>query len=233
MHRLKLRLSSALVAGLLFLAGSVTAQAAAEGGSRDKLWRIVSACLGPENAGYCRRCDAPRVDSACAQKQRCEDTTEVWGETDAYVAIRDIKMCACPAGFVHGLALPRSQVKGVEEAPLAAGIWSFAWGVARGKIPDDSTIALVVNSARRRTQDQLHVHLVRLREDARQNFAGRIASVRRLDDVWGAARRLAAQQPALTDYSVLVASDLDGGFEVLVEGSDRSLERAYTQRTCR
>lgn len=223
----------ALAAGVLFFAGTVAAQSAGEGGSRDRLWRIVAACLGPEDAEYCRRCDSPRVDSACPLNRRCEDTTEVWGETNEYVAIRDIKMCSCPAGFVHGLALPRARVKGIEASPLPHGIWAFAWTVAQGKIADDSTIALVVNSARGRTQDQLHVHLVRLRDDARRNFAGRMAPVLRLDDVWSAASRLAANQPPLKDYNVLVASNLKGGFEVLVEGNDKSLERTYTQRTCR
>ncbi len=223
----------ALAAGLLFFAGNLAAQAAGEGGSRDKLWRIVSACLGPGNAEYCRRCDSPRIDTACPQNGRCEDTTEVWRETNEFVAIRDIKMCSCPAGFVHGLALPRARVKGIEVSPLPDGIWAFAWAVAQEKIADESAIALVVNSVRTRTQDQLHVHLVRLRDGARQNFSGRVASVLRLDDVWNVVSRLAANRPPLKDYSVLVASDLKGGFEVLVESNERSLERAYTQRTCR
>lgn len=223
----------ALAAGLLFFAGTAAALSAGEGPSRDKLWSIVTTCLGPEDAEYCQRCDSPRVGTACSQRRRCEDTTEVWGETNKYVAIRDIKMCSCPAGFVHGLAIPRTKIKGIEAFPLPHGIWAFAWAVAQRKIGDESTIALVVNSARGRTQDQLHVHLVRLREDARQNFAGRMASVPRLDDVWNAVSQLAANQPPLKDYNVLVASKLEGGFEVLVENNDRSLERTYTQRACR
>ncbi len=222
----------ALAAVVLFFAGTLTALAAGEGSPRDRLWRIVTSCLGPGDAEYCQRCDSPRVDTACAHRRRCEDTTEVWGETHEYVAIRDIKMCSCPAGFVHGLALPRARVKGIEASPLPHGIWAFAWTVAQGKIADESTIALVVNSARRRSQDQLHVHLVRLNEGARQNFVGRMASVLRLDDVWRAASQLAANQPPLKDYGVLVASNLNSGFEVLVEGNDKSLERTYTQRTC-
>jgi CDP-diacylglycerol pyrophosphatase len=223
----------ALATCVLFLAGTTAALSAGDGGSRDKLWRIVSTCLGPEDAGYCQHCDSPRVETACPHGRRCEDTTEVWHETTEYVAIRDIKMCTCPGGFVHGLALPRTQVKGIEASPLPNGIWAFAWAVAQGKITDDSTIALVVNSTRGRTQDQLHVHLVRLRDDARQNFTGRMASVLRLDDVWSAVRQLAANEPHLKDYNVLVASNLKGGFEVLVEGNAKSLERTYTQRTCR
>ena len=223
----------ALAAGVLFFAGTLAALSAGEGGSRDKLWRIVTTCLGAEDAEYCRRCDSPRTDTACPHNRRCEDTTEVWGETNEYVAIRDIKMCSCPAGFVHGLVIPRTRVKGIEASPLPHGIWAFAWAVAQGKIADDSTIALVVNSARGRSQDQLHVHLVRLRDDARQNFAGRMASVLRLDDVWSAVSQLAANQPTLKDYNVLVVTSLKGGFEVLVDSNDRSLERTYTQRTCR
>jgi CDP-diacylglycerol pyrophosphatase len=233
MHRLNLLLSSALVAGVLFFAGTLAALPAGDGGSRDKLRRIITTCLGPADAGYCQRCDSPRVGTACPHSRRCEDTTEVWGETDEYVAIRDVKMCSCPDGFVHGLALPRAKLKGIEASPLPNGIWAFAWAVAQGKIADDSAIALVVNSARGRTQDQLHVHLVRLRVDARRNFAGRMASVPRLDDVWSAVSQLAANEPPLKDYNVLVASNLKDGFDVVVESNDKSLERTYTQRTCR
>jgi len=224
----------ALAAGLLFFSATPAALSVDGGAapSRDILWRIVSTCLGLEDADYCRRCVSPRTGSACPHSPRCEDTTEVWAETTEYVAIRDLKMCSCPAGFVHGLALPRARLRGLEASPLPDGIWAFAWAVAQQKIADASTIALVVNSARGRTQDQLHIHLVRLRDDARRNFRGRMASVPRLDDVWRAVSRLAGNQPALVDYNVLVAGKPEGGFEVLVEGNDRSLERGYTQRTC-
>ena len=218
--------------GLVFCAGIAAAAAAGEARSRDKLWEIVSTCLGPEDAGYCARCASPRVGSACQSGGRCEQTTEVWAEDTEYVALRDIKMCSCPAGFVHGLALPRAPVKGVEAPQRPDGIWAFAWAAAQRKIGDDASIALVVNAARHRTQDQLHLHLLRLRGDARRDFGGRLASVPRLDQVWSAASRLAAEQQPLDDYGVLVASDLRGGYTVLVESSDKSVERSYTQRIC-
>jgi CDP-diacylglycerol pyrophosphatase len=223
----------ALALGVLFFACPPAALPAGEGGARDKLWSIVSTCLGPADAGYCRRCDSPRADAGCEPVRQCEGATELWAETSEFVAIRDIKMCSCPAGFVHGLALPRARIPGIEASPLPDGIWAFAWSVAQGKIGDDSSIALVVNSVRWRTQDQLHVHLVRLREDARRNFSGRMATVRRLDEVWSAVAKLAANPPALQDYNVLVASNPGGGFGVLVETIDKSLERVYTQRACR
>ena len=223
-----------LAAGVLLFAGALAAVSAGEDGSRDKLWRIATTCLGPEDAEYCQRCASPRADTACPHNRRCEDTTEVWGETNEYVAIRDIKMCSCPAGFVHGLALPRTKVKGIEASPLPHGIWAFAWAVAKGKIADESTIALVVNSARGEAQRWQYSASSGPRQVVaiRQSFAGRMASVLRLDDVWSAVSQLAANQPPLKDYNVLVASNLKGGFEVLVEGNDKSLERTYTQRTC-
>lgn len=222
----------ALLAGALCIAGANAALARDEGGVRDTLWRIVSTCLATGEAEYCQRCESPRVDAACSQNRRCENTTEVWEETSEYVAIRDIKMCSCPAGFVDGLAIPRNRVKGIEAPQLPDGIWAFAWSVARRKIDDDATIALVVNSVRGRSQDQLHVHLVRLRSEARANFTGRLGAVTRLDDVWSTVSRLAANEPLLQDYNVLVASNLKGGFEVLVESNSKSLERTYTHRTC-
>jgi CDP-diacylglycerol pyrophosphatase len=224
----------AAVALLLVLSAAASAADPAPARDRDILWKIVSSCLGPVDADYCRRCIAPRAGGTCPEAQSCEATTEVWAQNDEFVAIRDIKMCSCPADFVHGLALPRARIRGIDASPLPDGIWAFAWAAAQEKIADASTIALVVNSARGRTQDQLHVHLVRLRDDARRNFSARATSVAGLDEVWRAASRLAANPPALEDYNVLVASDLKGGFAVLVDGNDKtSMERAYTLRICR
>jgi CDP-diacylglycerol pyrophosphatase len=223
------------LAAIVLLVAVVSAATAAGGApprDRNVLWKIVGACLDPEDADYCRRCMSPLAGSACAGKQRCEHTTELWEETDEFIAMRDIKMCSCPAGFVHGLAVPRAAVRGVEAPQLPQRIWPFAWAVARRKIGDPAEIALVVNSARQRSQDQLHLHLVRLRSDARRNLSGRMASIAGLDDVWSSASRLAAGSPPLDDYSVLVASDLKGGYLVLVAGNDRNLERSMTQRTC-
>ena len=227
LFRLGIRLLALLLCG-----AALSAAAAGEVRSRDKLWDIVNTCLGPEDAEYCLRCAAPRAGNACSSRPRCEETTEVWAQTPEFVAIRDIKMCSCPAGFVHGLALPRIQVRGVEAPQRPDGIWAFAWAAARERIGDDASIALVVNSARLRTQDQLHVHLVRLHGDARQRFSGRTASVPSLDEVWATATRLASEQPVLVDYGVLVAGDQKGGYAVLIDSADKSLERSYTQRIC-
>ena len=220
-----------LLLAILILLGVSSAGSADAAGSRNVLWEIIGNCLNPGVADYCATCRAPRVDTPCGAGKRCQDTTEVWAENDAYVALRDRKMCDCPKDFVHGLVLPRARVTGVEDPRRPDGIWSFAWAVACDRIGDDSSTALVVNPAGMRDQDQLHVHIVRLQKDARQRFnAARVACVRKLDEVWGAASRTALAA-GLTDYGVLVTRRPEGGFTVLVDKV--SPERSYAIPRCR
>jgi CDP-diacylglycerol pyrophosphatase len=228
----RLHVRARTIVALLFAASIATASAA-EIRPRDKLLEIVTNCLGAEDPAYCDRCFSPRIGSACAKSSRCEDTTEVWAMTGEFVAIRDRKMCGCPSGFVHGLAVPRAPVRGVEAPDRPDGIWAFAWAVAQERIGDDQRSALLVNSAWKRSQDQLHVHVVRLRDTAREGFVGRRAVVRNLPEVWAAAKRLAAIGPPMKDYGVLVASDPQGGFMVLVTQMEDRIEGIYAEERCR
>ena len=202
------------------------------GGSRDILWRIVSQCLDATAPGYCTTCASP-IEGACGDAQSCKATIDVWAKTADYVAIRDIKMCGCPTGFVHGLALPRARVTGVEDARRPAGIWPFAWQTAQGRIADEQEIALVVNPpGLERTQDQLHVHLVRLTPGARARLAADSpARAPRLDLVWDVAARHAAAK-GLTAYGVLVMRD-DAANDFLVITQRESPEYQFTAATCR
>ena len=225
-YRSRLFVVAALIQLFVFLAPS--AQAA---GSRDVLWDILTSCLDPGVAEYCTNCRSPRVGTPCAAVLPCQETTEVWAETAEYVAIRDRKMCGCPEGFVHGLVLPRQAVTGVEDPRRPDGIWSFAWTMAQQRIGDDSAAALAVNPPGRRAQDQLHVHVLRLRPDARERFAkAHTSQVRKLDEVWQAAARTAAAA-GLSDYGILVASQPQGGFVVVVDKA--SPEKSYGIERCR
>jgi len=198
--------------------------------SRGVLWTTIDTCLDPGVADYCGRCATPLVDT-CAQGRGCAETTEVWGETREYVAIRDSKTCGCPADFVHGLAIPRTRVTGVEDPARPDGIWEFAWNVGRRRIGDEAALALAVNPKRRRSQDQLHVHIVRLLPDARARLAGlAVAHVQSLAEVWRVAAR-SAEAAGLKDYGVLVVRDPEGGFVVRVE--EGSPEKLYTRARCR
>jgi CDP-diacylglycerol pyrophosphatase len=196
----------------------------------DALWWIVSRCLEPAEPDYCSRCFSP-VEGSCGGDRGCLGTTQVWAETPAYVAIRDIKMCGCPRSFVHGLALSRSRVTGVEDPRRPAGIWAFAWEVARQRIPDEREIALAVNPPDRRTQNQLHVHLVRLAPGARAGVAARAPTpMASLDETWAVAARAAAAA-GLADYGVLVVrDDANRGFLVLVDRE--SPESEFTVGSC-
>jgi len=141
-------------------------------------------------------------------------------------------MCGCPLGFVHGLALPRARVTGIEDPRRPAGIWTFAWETARRRIPDEREIALAVNPPSQRTQDQLHVHLVRLAPGARGRIDGRMATrSATLDDVWTVAARVAATA-TLDEYGVLVTRD-DASREFLITVTTGSPEATFTLGTCR
>lgn len=220
----------ALVSVVLIFAGALVTAKAEAGSARDVLWEIVTNCIDPSVADYCERCRWPMIETTCPHDEKCKNTTLVWAETKEYVVIRDHKMCGCPEGFVHGLALPRARVTGTEDPSRPDGIWRFAWAVAQKKISDEAAIALVVNPARLRSQDQLHVHIVRLKKDARQRLAELpVSRLQDLDGVWRAARQGAAEVN-LDDYGVLVAAHPDGGFMVRVEKG--SPEGLYTIEKC-
>ena len=195
----------------------------------DILLDIVSHCVNPAPANYCSQCRAPRNDAACGATLECKKSTEVWALNASYTAIRDLKMCGCPASFVHGLALPLATVRGVEDPARPDGIWQFSWDVAVGRMETES-IALVVNPQFHRSQNQLHVHLLRLGKDARQQLDKHApVYVGRLDQVWASAAQSAAAK-GLSDYGVLVAQQSQNDYLVVVTAE--SPEDAFTQARC-
>ncbi len=196
----------------------------------DILLDIVKHCIDPKVENYCAQCRAPIAKAACSTETSCRKTTELWSVNAEYVAIRDIKMCGCPASFVHGLVLPLQVITGVEDPLRPPGIWQYAWDVATKRIESDS-IALVVNPQNFRSQNQLHVHMLRLKPQAREQFrnmaTGKTAD---LSQVWNIASVLASHQN-MPDYGVLVSAEESGGFKVVVTAY--SPEDLFTQYVCR
>jgi hypothetical protein len=179
------------------------------------------------------------------------------------VIIEDTKMAKCsvnstadesnPASFayVHALAIALNRVTGVEqEENRPNGIWDLAWQTATEFITDKSEIALVANpkaNNQYRSQDQLHIHLVRLLPDAKQEIlhptGGHRAPVSYIDSlqgdpdpVWAAAERNAsdlASQLRLPSglksglYGVAVVFDESKG-KYAVAAVDDSPERDFT-----
>ena len=194
----------------------------------DILLHIVSQCVDPSKANYCSQCMLPRRDANCGVSE-CKKTNEVWALNTQYAAIRDIKMCGCPAEFIHGLAMPREVITGVEDLNRQEGIWQFAWDVATERIELDS-IALVVNPKSQRTQNQLHIHLARLDKNARTHLSQYLpVQVNNLESIWATAAN-AARAKGLDDYGVLVAQSSSSGYMVVV--TPNSPEVAFTIWKC-
>ncbi len=195
----------------------------------DILLDIVSNCVNPAQANYCNLCRVPRNDAACGGALECKKSTDVWALTDRYTVIRDIKMCGCPSEFVHGLAMPTYPVRGVEDPRRPEGIWQFAWDAAIRRIEPES-IALVVNPRLHRSQNQLHVHILRLAPDARGRLEKEAPGyVSNLDSIWATAA-IGAATKGLEDYGVLVSQRPAGDFLVVVTAA--SPEGAFTKWRC-
>jgi len=196
----------------------------------DILLDIVRHCVDPKLENYCTRCRAPIAEVACTPETSCKKTTEVWSSNTEYVAIRDIKMCGCPASFVHGLVMPLQVITGVEDPLRPEGIWQYAWDEATLRMEAEA-IALVVNPQNFRSQNQLHVHLVRLKPQARAEFKSMATGTSsNLLNVWKIAAELAKKQN-LPDYGVLVSTEESGGFKVVV--TTVSPGHLFTQYVCR
>ena len=195
----------------------------------DILLHIVTQCVDPSATNYCVNCMLPRADAKCGNISECKQTNEVWRLSTRYAAIRDIKMCGCPSDFIHGLAMPRKVVTGVEDPNREEDIWQFAWDVGIERIEAES-LALVVNPPSQRTQNQLHLHILRLDQNARTRFDQyNTVYVDNLENIWFAADKV-AKSKGLNDYGVLVAKARDGKYLVLV--SQNSPEAAFTIWKC-
>lgn len=195
----------------------------------DILLHIASQCVDPSIDNYCSQCMLPRRDANCGDISECKKTNEVWELNTEYVAIRDIKMCGCPIDFIHGLAMPREVVTGVEDLNRQESIWQFAWDVAMQRIEPQS-IALAVNPKSRRTQNQLHIHLVRLDKNALANFSQYLpVQVNNLESIWATAAN-EARAKGLNEYGVLVTQSSTGIFMVVV--IPNSPEAEFTAWKC-
>lgn len=212
---------------LVFLC-SMNIQAA---GNADVLLQIVQQCVDKQQPQYCEKCRTPLYSASCSGKNTCESTIGVWAENSDYVAIRDIKICGCPAEFVHGLVLPKAVVTGVEDQRRPDSIWQFAWDVAVERMAIND-IALAVNSQSKRTQNQLHIHLVRLKSSQSALLEAHVVGhTADLNAVWQLAEQ-AAKSRGMSEYGVLVAADAHKGFKVALTDQNLSPEGQFTHAVC-
>jgi CDP-diacylglycerol pyrophosphatase len=214
---------------VILLLGSIYPSFALEISRSDILLNIATQCINPKTQNYCNQCVSPRIDSSCGNPQDCKNTTEIWSENEQFVSIRDIKMCGCSKDFIHGLTMPRSEVTGIEDIRRQEEIWQFAWETSK-KIIEPDLIALVVNPKSHRSQNQLHVHLVRIDPKVKNKFNAYIFTyVKNLDHVWETAGKLAAKN-SLIDYGILVTRATSNRFTVLI--TPNSPESEFTIWKC-
>ena len=193
------------------------------------LLEIVQQCLRTDTPAYCEQCRAPQQIANCPGKTSCHATSEVWAENSEFVAIRDIKMCGCPPDFVHGLVMPKATVTGIEDSRRPDSIWTFSWQVALERLKSHE-IALAVNPLTKRTQNQLHVHVVRLKPGFHDKQSQHVVvSTRDLNAVWRLAQQ-AADERKMPEYGVLVSAAANGEF--LVTLTSQSPEGQFTQAVC-
>lgn len=191
----------------------------------------------------CIRTSCSRVTEVENLRPPCGRAIYVWPESNNGISavIDDLKMCL-PNGsiesdppFMHGLAMALEGVSGIEDEQLyvpnsvAAQLWVSAWQAAVRRGIEEGSIALVINPALNRTQNQLHMHIVRRSRCVKQYE--NVVALPDLSDVWQAAARVATERNiACRNYGVMVfkrASD----FGMLVEegGAGRSApEFKYT-----
>jgi CDP-diacylglycerol pyrophosphatase len=200
-------------------------------GQNSRLQKFVTNCIDTTGEDYCAACPWPRTESSCAAAGICTKSTEVWRETENYIAIRDKKMCNCSkSGFIHGLAIPKALIAGIESSNRPNGIWKFAWETAidQGIRPFD--LALAINPSGDRSENQMHIHIARLLPGARAVFRKeQVSWAGRLDQVWSVAREIATRA-GLADYGILVIQGKDIGYDVVVSAS--SPEHNYTVYRC-
>jgi len=199
------------------------------------LWEIVSGCADRPDAHYCA---CPALARSCCQDRATPNEAVVWAQSDDFIAIRDMMMCGCPRDFVAGLALPRTRVTGIEDPRRPDGIWPFAWRVARERIKAELEIGLAINPEGVRTQDQLHVHMLRLTPRARAWLDATpsapvhglvLVDLPTLDRVFTtAAERVGAA--AMGDHGILVARRKSGGWVAVI--TDQTSPQAFTLNHC-
>ncbi len=238
------------VLALLLAAAAGAQPRGCEARQSGALWSIAQACRDPGDPARCLQ------NPSLPVQLLVDDARVSWN--DRYIAIKDLKMtrppCDRDADFFHGLAIPLARVCGVEDdrrQSAAGGVWAFAWSVARRLEPpvDEDDIALAVEPPYLRSQNQLHVHIVRLLDAARARFprdeAPGAACAEHVDDLrevwtaadrqWACRRRLSPELPRW--YGALVVRETDGG-GALVPGyrvvtDDASVELLYTRARCR
>ena len=238
-----------LLVGILAGAGLLATPCAEA--QRPGLLGVIDRCYGPGPSSACIRCD--KDFDTCGERGKpdseCKAVTVLWHERGDFVAIRDLKMCVAPrdSELAHGLAIWRLEATGLEDPKRPPGIWDFAWEAAAKALGDERKIALLVNpclgkgqktkgpeGCLGRTQNQLHIHLLRFCEGKKDEAMRDSAVLSALDRTWDEADRLirdrlirdGLQANPYGAHSIFVDRDSSGQFRVAVH--EGNVEEKFT-----
>ena len=206
-NRVTLAKSSAVV--LAFLSGL---SGPAAGALRDTLWHVV--------------------DGLCVGNQRLTASPAPCSVVDS-----DRGFAILWAGGAHYLLVPTAKIPGIESdallAPAAPNYWALAWQSRTflsdtvGKVVPRSVIAMAINSAQARTQDQLHIHIGCLRRDV-------LAALRRFEAKFPAGRSTHSVILAGRKYTVMRIQgdglDQADPFKLVAETSAAAVSSPWLRR---
>ncbi len=157
---------------LTLLLGLTAIPAAADASDPSALWTIVS--------GQC----VPHEQTA-SDPSPCSEVDLSEGAAKGFAVLKDKR------GVAQFLLIPTARISGIDDpailAPGATNYWDAAWQSRyfvedrlHTPLPRDN-VALAINSADGRTQDQLHIHIDCMRPDVRQAIA---ANLDKIAAVW-------------------------------------------------
>jgi len=213
--------------------------ATAPGGKTDALWNLISLCINQSESKYCL---CSTMIKTCCNDPDTPDEDVVWSLDKDFLVIRDIRQCGCPKGFVTAITMPRMKVTGIEDPKRPEGIWLFAWDTASRVIPDHGEIGLTINPQGRRSQNQMHVHIQRIKPETRKWFDDpamrRQASEKYklifidLDDLGGVFKAVGEKVgiSRMKDTGVLIVKSTNTGFQAMIT-FDKSPE-AFVEKFC-
>jgi CDP-diacylglycerol pyrophosphatase len=154
------------------LLGLLLASASGEAADPSALWKIVDGKCVPQEA-------------AAHDPSPCSSVDLAHGVEKGFAALKDIN------GVSQFLLIPTARISGIEDpailAPGATNYWNAAWRDRHfveerlhTYLPRDA-VALAINSAYGRTQNQLHIHIDCVRTEVHDALA---ANLDRIADTW-------------------------------------------------
>jgi len=212
---------------------------AVSGGRADALWNLISLCV---NAPVSKYCECPAMIKTCCGDPDTPDASVVWSLNDDYLVIRDLRQCGCQKGFITAITMPRMKVTGIEDTKRPEGIWRFSWDAAARVIPESSEIGLTINPQGRRSQNQMHIHIQRIKSETRKWFddpALRKDAIGKynlifidLDDLGGVFKAVGEKvgSSRMKDTGILAVKSRNAGYQAMIT-FDKSPE-AFVEKFC-